>query len=124
MPTGRTYYYEPYLKRGELTWPRTQILNYPVQGLGADLMTLARSLLWSSLVSSDKEIKLISTVHDSILVDCPSKDVDFVCEALYNVWNEIPAEFKRLFGVPFNLPMRCEIQVGKDWGNMEDYNAH
>lgn len=122
MPTGRMYYYEPYLKRGELTWPRTQILNYPVQGLGADLMTLARNLLFTSLVPFP-EIKLISTVHDSILIDCRKKDVDFTCQMLYNAWNEIPAEFERLFGVPFNLPMRCEIQVGKDWGNMEDYKG-
>lgn len=119
MPTGRMYYYEPYSKRGELTWPRTQILNYPVQGLGADLMTIARVIL--SGRPMPKDVLLLSTVHDSILLDCRKKDVDFVCEALYNVWNEIPAEFERLFGVPFNLPMRCEIQVGKDWGNMEDY---
>lgn len=122
MPTGRMYYYEPYLKRGEYQWPRTQILNYPVQGLGADLMTIARVLLWRSL-ANHTTIKLISTVHDSILVDCRKKHVDFVCETLYNAWNEIPAEFERLFGVPFNLPMRCEIQVGKDWGNMGDYHA-
>jgi len=121
MPTGRTYCYEPYLKRGEWIWPRTQVLNYPVQGLGADLMTLARVLLSRHELPSD--VKLISTVHDSILIDTPSKYVDNVCEALYNTWNEIPSEFERRFGVPFNLPMRCEIQVGKDWGNMEDYKG-
>lgn len=123
MPSGRTYSFEPLLKRGELTWPRTQILNYPVQGLGADLMTIGRLLLWRS-VRQSPSIKLISTVHDSVVVDCPKKDVDFVCDSMYKAWEEIPAEFERQFGVPFNLPMRCEIQVGKDWGSMEDYHAN
>lgn len=120
MPTGRIYSFEPYLKRGELTWPRTQILNYPVQGLGADLMSLARTLLWNSMRPVQLESKLISTVHDSILIDAPDNEVDIVVELLYNTWKDIPKEFEKRFNVPFNLPMRVEVQVGRDWGNMKE----
>jgi DNA polymerase I-like protein with 3'-5' exonuclease and polymerase domains len=123
MPTGRIYTYEPYLKRGELIFPRTQILNYPVQGLGADLMTIARVSFFRRMRREFLRSKLISTVHDSILVDSPKEEVDKVCELLYNTWKDIPENFRKLFGVEFNLPMRCEIQIGPTWGNMEDYHA-
>lgn len=127
MPTGRIYTYEQYLKRGELTYPRTQILNYPVQGLGADLMTIARVSVGRNLTRStalNSSVKLISTVHDSLLLDSPSKLVDDTCKLLYNAWDRIPENFEKLFGVKFNLPMRCEIQVGQTWGTMEDYHAN
>src|SRR5579859_2820201 len=42
-PSGRIYYFEPYrTEYGELKLPRTKILNYPVQGLGADIVMLSR----------------------------------------------------------------------------------
>lgn len=121
MPTGRIYTYERYLKQGEWIWPRTTILNYPVQGLGADLMTIARVLLGMNMRTwtSNSKPLLLSTVHDSILIDSPKEEVDKVIEVVYNVWKDIPAEFERQFGVKFNVPMRCEIQVGPNWGNME-----
>ncbi len=46
MPTGRVYAYEPDIRFGRAEWPRTKILNYPVQGLGADLMAIARVSLF------------------------------------------------------------------------------
>jgi DNA polymerase I-like protein with 3'-5' exonuclease and polymerase domains len=127
MPTGRIYTFEQFSKRGELFFPRTQILNYPVQGLGADLMTIARVFFGRNL-SRRRElnslVKLISTVHDSLLIDSPEECVDEVCKMLYNAWDKIPENFEKLFGCKFNLPMRCEIQVGPTWGTMEDYHAN
>lgn len=121
MPTGRIYTFEPSLKRGELIWPRTQILNYPVQGLGADLMTIARTLLGREWGWRGTNVPLlISTVHDSILIDTPSKYVDKVVEMLYNTWDRIPQEFEDQFGEEFNLPMRCEVSVGPTWGDMKE----
>jgi DNA polymerase I-like protein with 3'-5' exonuclease and polymerase domains len=72
-------------------------------------------------MTPDMSSKLVSTVHDSIVIDAPSNEVDKVCELVYNTWSCIPMEFARRFNEPFNLPMRVEIQVGPDWGNMEDY---
>jgi DNA polymerase I-like protein with 3'-5' exonuclease and polymerase domains len=120
LPTGRSWKFVPYLKRGELVFPRTQILNYPVQGLGADLMTLARISLWRRITKAKLQSKLISTVHDSILVDGPTNEVDKIVELCYSVWHDIPRNFENQFGIPFDLETRVEIQVGRDWKNMED----
>ena len=51
MPTGRVYAYEPDIRFGRAEWPRTKILNYPVQGLGADLMAIARVSLRNRLLN-------------------------------------------------------------------------
>ena len=125
MPTGRVYNYEPELKYNKVKWPRTKILNYPVQGLGADLMAIARVSL-NNRLKEVKGVKLINTVHDSIILDFDSKvcDNNSIVKLVNNCFTDIPTNFKKLFGVEFNLPMRVEIQVGPNWGNMEIANAN
>jgi len=122
MPTGRTYKYLPETNSmGNVKYPRTRILNYPVQGLGADLMTLARVSLFNKIKDMEG-VTLINTVHDSIMVDydpevCYTNSiVPIVKESFENV----PANFKHLFGKDFNLPVRVDIQLGNSWGNVVD----
>jgi len=124
MPTGRVYHYEPEIRYGKAKWPRTRILNYPVQGLGADLMAIARVSL-SNRLKDMKDVKLINTVHDSIIVDFDSKvwDNSSIVKIVDKCFTDIPLNFQKLFGVKFNLPMRVECQVGSDWGNMEIINV-
>ena len=125
MPTGRVYKYEPEIKYGRVKWPRTKILNYPVQGLGADLMAIARVSL-SNRLKAMENVKLINTVHDSIIVDFDSKVCDniSIVKLVNDCFTDIPSNFKKLFGVDFNLPMRVECQVGPNWGNMEIVNVN
>ena len=63
--------------------------------------------------------KLRSTVHDSIVVDVPSKDVDKTIEMFYDVFASIPKNFKSIFGVEYNLPLFCEVKIGNDLKNLE-----
>lgn len=117
MPTGREYEFHRY--KGE--WPRTTILNYPVQGFGADLMAIARVSLYRRLLARSLSSRLICTVHDSIVVDSPSAEVSEIVSITNGVWKDIPRNFEKLFGVQFDLPLKCEILVGEDWGNLEEY---
>lgn len=125
MPTGRIYKYEPELKYSRVKWPRTKILNYPVQGLGADLMTIARVSL-SNRLKGKEGVKLINTVHDSIILDFDPKVWDniSIVQLVDKCFTDVPLNFNKLFGVKFNLPMRVECQVGSDWGNMEIVNVN
>ena len=120
MPTGRVYNFKPELKKGELIWPQTTIKNYPVQGLGADLMALARVSLYHRLKSyPTDEVKMVNTVHDSIILDAKEKYVDELAQVLKKVFQDIPANFEKMFHVPFNVPMDAEVQVGTNWKKME-----
>jgi DNA polymerase I-like protein with 3'-5' exonuclease and polymerase domains len=123
MPTGRVYLYKKEPKNnGSWEWPRTTILNYPVQGLGADLMAIARVSLMRQMKRLGLTSLFICTVHDSILIDAIPEEVDTICRLLYTVFEEIPRNFQRLFEIEFNLPMRVEIQTGMTWGDMQDVN--
>lgn len=122
-PTGRKYKYEPYRnRRGEWVWPRTKILNYPVQGLGADLMSIARVSACKRL-SVYEEVLHVNTVHDSIILDTPEYLVYDVIPVLDQVFKDIPKNFEKLFGVPFNLPMHGEIKYGYNWKEMKKYES-
>lgn len=122
MPTGRIYTFEPKRnRRGELEWPRTQILNYPVQGTGHDVVTIARVSLRKRVRNDpilSSSVKFVSTVHDSIVLDCNydrgDERFNQLLDCIRGVFNDVPANFEKLFGVAFNLPIVGEIQVGNN----------
>lgn len=120
-PTGRTYTYKPYrTKWGTYEWPRTQILNYPVQGFGADLMSIARVSASRRLLNF-KGVLFINSVHDSILLDMPTKFVYDVCCILEDVFKDVPKNFEKIFKQPMDLPMSGEIKFGPNWKHMEKF---
>ncbi len=123
MPTGRIYRFEPYSdpKGGGLKWPRTQILNYPVQGTGHDIVTIIRVSLFRRIKEHNvlqALVKFISTVHDSIVLDVTfGRDSDSfreLCKVVGSVFSDVPANFRNLFGVDLNLPIQGEISVGQN----------
>ena len=144
LPTGRSYQFSPEIRRGagsrgEVSYPRTKILNYPVQGLAADLMSIARVSLHKRLKAMDlaigegpmsmnfNGILWVNTVHDSIVLDIKPELWYTISPELVNVieqvFLDIPNNVKRLFEIEFNLPVRCEITYGKNWKEMKEYNA-
>ena len=123
MPTGRFYNFNSTQRGRDLVWPRTKILNYPVQGLAADLIAIARVSFRRRFLSGNFTGKLINTIHDSIVADVPNNEVLAVCKLFEEVFNDIPMNFKRIFGVDFNLPTRCEISYGKDKYNLTEYKG-
>ena len=119
MPTGRIYYFDPSQRNGDLVWPRTKILNYPVQGLGADLMCIARVSFRTRFKAMKLPGELISTIHDSIVVDTPEPEA--VGKLFFEIFDRIPMNFEKLFGKKFNLPTRCEVSIGPDKYNLTEF---
>lgn len=111
IPTGRIFRFK---QEESGNWPRTKILNYPVQGFGADLMVLARVSLWRHLRTMEN-VKWVCTVHDSIVLDAPKKEVLSVIRTVYDVWNALPQEFEKRFKVPLDLQPKVEVSYGVNW---------
>lgn len=124
LPTGKFFPFSPTPRNGEYIWPRTTILNYPVQGLGADLMALARILLSHHLTRNSLSGRMVETVHDSIMVDCPDPEVPVVVETFYKVWKLIPEAFERAFGVPYNVKCIVSVKQGRTWGTLTEETEH
>jgi DNA polymerase-1 len=122
MPTGREYHYQPKQDyKGEIKWPRTTILNYPVQGLGADIMAIARVIFAKKFRDAKINGVLINTVHDSIECDVVDmNEVKRTSKLFFETFQEIPATFKAIFGVEYNLPLFCEVSYGHNRKDLEE----
>lgn len=116
-PSGRTYVFNDPMKE------RTKILNYPVQGFGADIMMVVRISIARRLKALNKpnEIKLINTVHDSIMVDCEDNLLDTVANVFYTSFVDLPSNLSKMFNINFNIPITCEVSYGKSWGTEEEW---
>lgn len=134
MPTGRTFVWDRADVAKRLWFHRPKILNYPVQGTGADLVAIGRVTLWKRLRSAKIPVTWQSTVHDSIDIDvqcsCGADGVDkhqescytsSVCKLIVESIQDVPTNFERLFGVKFDLPVGCEIGYGPNLANLTPY---
>lgn len=119
IPTGRSYVIP---EEFGFEMARPKILNYPVQGLGHDLMTIARVSLYKRMHEKGIKALLISTIHDSIIIDCEEKDKDVIISIIRDVWKDIPKNYEILTDDKFMLPMRCEISYGNNLKEMTNVN--
>ena len=117
MPTGRVFSYYPKETYKGTEWPETTIKNYPVQGTGADIMSIIRVDFGRHFRQYKIPGEIVTTVHDSIVVDTPKNNVDKVIQLFYKVFERMPMNFQKLFNVEYNLPIFCEVSVGP---NMKD----
>lgn len=116
-PTGREYVFTKF--DGKIR--DTQVKNYTVQGTGADIMALARVSFYNRMKRLNyKNCLLVNTVHDSIVMDVDENtvDVDKIISTMHEVFDDLPSNFKKMFGVEFNTPMACEVQTGYNWEDM------
>lgn len=118
-PSGRFYEFKQYKRpNGEWDWPRTNILNYPVQGLAADFMVIARRLAWVLIRSKEwfdpERILFMSTVHDDIELDVDNDPflVYNISIELEKCFTGIAQEFEKQFGVVVNVPQAGEVKFG------------
>ena len=123
MPTGRVYDFDRAEVARRTFLHRPKILNYPVQGLGADLVSIGRVTMWKRLRKAGLPVLFTSTVHDSVDLDIPS-DVCYnsVCKIVKDSIESIPQNFYNLFNIKFDLPVTCELGYGTNLGDLTPYN--
>lgn len=115
-PLGREWDVPLLNSYGKVNW--TQFTNYPVQGTGADVMMLARISLWNRLKKLQWPVKLIQTVHDSIVLDCPANYVQPVAKLFHEVFNDLQANILRIFNYEWVVPLECEVKAGPNQKDM------
>jgi len=117
-PSGRQWYVPVDYSSGKLPW--TKFTNYPNQGTGADVMQLARISFFNRLLKQEyaKEVKMASTVHDSIVADAPSSLALPLCRLAHEVFKDLPANIKKCWRYNWETPLDCEVVVGRDMKNM------
>jgi hypothetical protein len=102
--------------------PITKAVNYPTQGTGHDVMALARVSFNKRLKQSpyiDKTL-LLSTIHDSIVVDAPKAYTEPLTAMFHEVFRDLPKNIKNIFGYDWKVPLSCEVKAGMDMKNMKE----
>lgn len=112
-PFGREYQFIPKKNfRGELVWSENDIVNWPNQGCGADVMAVARVAAHSRARRANLKGLFINSVHDSIEIDAPSSEQDAWVELLDKVFKDLPELVTKAYGVHWNIPMLGEVSIG------------
>ena len=121
-PLGRSWSCPPKRNyRGELKVPWTTLTNYPVQGTGADVMMLARIMAKKRIQDAGISCDFISTVHDSIVVDTVSGNLEQLREIFDNVFADLPSRIRSIFGYDWRVPMACESKFGPNMKDMQKF---
>lgn len=115
-PFGRVH--EHTQRNGE--WYIPDICNHINQGCGADVMSVARVSFAGRWRDSKLEGKLISTVHDSIVLDVPESSVMPAKKMIDDVFKDIPMNISKTLGVDWQLPLLCEISVGRNMLDLKE----
>jgi DNA polymerase-1 len=122
--TGRTYIFhevESKYAEGGLSFPPTQIKNYPVQGFATgDLVPTMLGVLYKEL-RNNQELKnsclLINTVHDSIMFDVDFSVLEQSCQFIHDVLSSTATVMNERYQltppIPFSFPF--EIKYGPTW---------
>ncbi len=90
-----------------------QAVNAPIQGSAADMTGVALIRIWKQLRKRNLRARLILTVHDSIILECPDEELFDVVTLCHDCMTA-PIE-------GLNVPMDAEIEVGKNWAKIETW---
>ena len=104
-----------------------QSRNTPVQSAASDTCIYAACKLRDALRFSDdpglRQVKLVNTVHDSLIAEVPAdKNVIRAYAKLARSIFMDPNLLKKDFGIDITVPLTVDFDVGVNWGNMSEYD--
>jgi DNA polymerase-1 len=98
------------------------IKNYPVQGMaGGCLVPLAMLSLHRALRDNNCKSIVINTVHDSIVLDVFPGEEALVARITYDAMTGVTKDFEDLYNVKWVVPLEVDVEVGKNWLDMDTF---
>ena len=119
-PFGRVHKFTPKQTYKGLQYNESDITNWPNQGLGADVVSMIRVIAKHRLDKLKLQSKLISTVHDSIVLDSPDTEIEVVANLFDKLFRDLPKLLSQYFFLDWNVPLRGEIKVGPNMLNLKE----
>jgi len=113
-PSGR-YYAFPHItqrENGSVSYA-TQIKNYEVQGFATgDILPITMILIHNLMIKHKVRSRLVLTVHDSIVADCHSDEIDLMIQIFREGFAATKEMIKLRFNVDFNVPLEFDLDMG------------
>ncbi len=88
--------------------------NTPIQGSAADLIKLAMVKLSEKLEENNYKSRMLLQVHDELVLEVKKDELDEVAALLEKTMVE---------SMDLSVPIKVDLKLGKDWYDMEEYNA-
>lgn len=94
-----------------------QAINSPVQGFASDLMQIAAASIEGNLpgYSPVPDVRLVATVHDSIVAEVPLDDWQRATGRMMRRMLDLDPVLSRM-GCHLDVPLAVEAKVGSRWG--------
>jgi DNA polymerase-1 len=92
-----------------------EAINAPIQGTAADIMKIAMLRIPPALKAAGLKGKMLLQVHDELVLEVPEKEVR---ETAHIVQDTMANAY------PMSIPLSTEARYGKNWGDMQDLEAH
>jgi len=89
-----------------------QAVNAAIQGTAADIMKLALARLHAALPA---DVRMVLTVHDSVLLEVPIDCVDEVGQHVRAIMETPPPGF--------TVPLRVEVSTGRTWAECKTHTT-
>lgn len=97
--------------------------NHLIQSTASDMMLTALFVIETMMRDANLESLLVSTVHDSLVIDCVKEELPQVHDIVLRVLNNFPEVFKAVFGDDYDtswmtVPFTGDCECGKDYLSM------
>lgn len=85
-------------------------INFPIQGLQADILKIAMINIHKELQGKDDEIRMLMQVHDELVFEVREDEVDKWVKKIKPLMED---------AYKLTVPVIAEAKVGDNWGDME-----
>ncbi|HEX8463300.1 MAG TPA: DNA polymerase I, partial [Abditibacterium sp.] len=85
-------------------------INHPIQGTAADMMKLAMLAIESEIESRDLRSSMTMQVHDELVFEVPSDEIELMTELVKRHMSEVPARYFNL-----KVPLVADVGTGANW---------
>lgn len=101
-----------------------QSVNTIIQGTGAFLTNSSVIILEKFIRQNGFRTKVILTVHDSIVLDCPREEIHIMAKAARHIMENLPIDWLFLDweGERMRFPITADVEIGVNYNDMVDYN--
>lgn len=100
-------------------------VNTIIQGTGAYLTNMSLVYIDEYIRKHNKRSRLVITVHDSLVIDCPRDEVDEMAKVANFIMENLPIDFLTINweGKEMRYPIVADVEIGETYNDMVDYDV-
>lgn len=96
-------------------WPMTDVQNYPVQGLAADIVALQIGRVFKYLQNHRDKCRMVNEIHDSLILDVKKEHKELIIKEVHTIMSSVKESLAEVFGLDFNVPIEVDFKSGINW---------